>query len=151
MKNCYLFFALFLLFTSCKTYKISNPKLGSIGDFEVTLEKVRRASGQSQWGRTAIVPPRGHHFFFLNLNIVNNSDVEKTIDMTDFALVDTERRIAYPLVDVYKVSVVVLPAKSVKKIKPRASLRRSLMFSFPKKKKPEQLLYKEEWIELDIY
>ncbi len=150
MKNHCLFFVAFLVFASCKTFKIRDSKLEGIDDFDVTVEKVIRSRGQSTWGGGGIVPPKGHKFFFLNLKIVNDSNSERTIDFTDFGLADTERKILYPLVDVYKPSIVVLPAKSKKKLKPGKSLRRNLMFSFPKEKIPDYVMYKDELINLHI-
>ncbi|MNL50763.1 hypothetical protein D3C87_1738020 [compost metagenome] len=134
---------------SCTSLKVNNSKIEGIEDFEINLNKVTSTAGQSGWG-VNMSPIKGNTFLRLDVNIKNISMDTREINFNDLFLVHFETKTKYPLIGAYMPTLVTLGAKSKRKVIGNETIHRILLYSFPKKKAPDFLMYKEKLIPIDI-
>ena len=134
---------------SCTSLKVNNSKIEGIEDFDITLNKVTSTTGQAGWG-VNMAPTKGNTFLRLDVDIKNTSMDTREINFDNLFLIHFETKTKYPLIGAYMPTLVTMGAKSKRKVNSNETIHRVLLYSFPKKKAPDFLMYNEKLIPIDI-
>ncbi len=131
---------LICMLTACSVhYEVAENKLTYQKDIQVDILKVQSSDGQSAWGNRMLVPPKGHTFVNMWLLLTNNTNSEEVVDLTKIYLLNADTKMKYPVAKIYQATLVVIGAGANLKLSPGEQTKRVLMFSYPKKQRPELL------------
>lgn len=138
LKNLALGFLL-LTISSCKVYKLGqNDDLVYENNVKVTINKVQSQNSQGAGGYS-IMPPAGHTLLMVDLSLTNTSNTDQEVDFMNFFLLDNDRNVKYPVQKVFLPTIIALTGKVNLTLDKNSTVKRTLMFTYPKKKMPDFL------------